>query len=98
MSNTFTTVAHPLDLKYQMDRRRQIDECLKMSEQELDRQVRYLMQTAPIRDDHSMRSKIFGEMYNRPDMPRAVKGILDSTSGTTGNVLIRQDLEPTLYA
>ena len=36
---------------------------------------------------------ILNDMYNDPMLPAEVKGILDSTSGTTGSVLIRQDLD-----
>lgn len=95
---TFTNVRHPHDVTYQMARRAQVDELLKMSTPQLDRQLRWMCQQKPPRDDHAMVGKIMGEMYNAPYVPNAVKGILDSTSGTTGNVLIRQDLEPTLYA
>lgn len=68
-----------------------------MSEQDLDRQLRYMLQETPNHDESNLTSKIIGEIYSQPFTPRAMKGILDSTSGTTGNVLIRQDLEPTLY-
>lgn len=95
---TFTSVAHPHDVQYQMARRAQIDELLKMNTQQLDRQLRWMAQQKPPRDDNHLVGKIMGEMYNAPFVPGAVKGILDSTGGTTGNVLIRQDLEPTLYA
>ncbi len=69
-----------------------------MSEPELKKLLKHMQQDTPIRDDHSMVGKIIGEMYSEPMLPNATKGILDSTSGTTGNVLIRQDLEPVLYA
>ncbi len=98
IDTAFTNVLHPTDLKYQRDRRRQIDECLKMNEQDLDRQLRYMLQETPNRDESGMTSKIIGEIYAQPFTPRAMKGILDSTSGTTGSVLIRQDLEPVLYS
>jgi len=69
-----------------------------MNEQDLDRQLRYMLQESPNRDEGGMTSRIIGEIYKQPFTPRAMKGILDSSSGTTGNVLIRQDLEPVLYA
>ncbi len=96
--NTFTTVGHPHDPVWQMARRKQIDELLTLSPTQLDRQLRYLAQQPAPKDDHEMVKRIMGEMHTAPYIPQSLKGILDSTSGTTGNVLIRQDLEPTLYA
>lgn len=90
----FTNVQHPSSQKYQADRRRQINECLKMSESELKQLYHHMKDQSPLRDDDSMVSKIMGEMYNMPFLPTATKSILDSTSGTGGNVLLRQDLEP----
>jgi len=94
----FTSVQHPASQKYSMDRRRQINECLKMTEPELKELFKHMAQDqTPIRDDESMVSKIIGEMYNMPFIPAATKSILDSTNTTTGNVLLRQDLEPVLF-
>lgn len=95
----FTSVQHPANQKYSMDRRRQINECLKMTEPELKELFKHMAtQETPIRDDESMISKIIGEMYNMPFIPAATKSILDSTNTTTGNVLLRQDLEPILHS
>lgn len=96
---TFTTVEHPHDLTYQLDREKQIGELMKLTPQQLDRKLRIDMQRkSAIRDDHKMTEKVLGELTTAPFIPQSVKaGILDSTAGTTGSVLIRQDLEPTLY-
>jgi hypothetical protein len=96
--NAFSTVAHPQDPTFLRRRQEQIDELLQLTPTQLDRQLKYMLQSQPIRDDHEMVKKIAGEMYTAPYIPQGVKGILDSTGGTTGSVLIRQDLEPTLYA
>jgi hypothetical protein len=97
---TFTTVADPRDATYSIRRQQQIDELLKLNIQQLDRRLNFMLNsTEAIRDDHNISQKYMGEMIkgaSTPDLLR--KGILDSTSGTTGNVLIRQDLEPILYA
>lgn len=93
-----TNVQHPLDLEYQTKRESAIRELMKLTPQQLDRKLRLDMARAPLRDDHQLSSKVLGEITNAPYVPDKLKaGILDSTSGTTGNVLIRQDLEPTLY-
>lgn len=98
-TETLTNVAHTDDVTYQINRQRQIDELLKLSPQQLDRRLNWLMNSEThIRDDHHISQKMIGEMLNAPYTPSKLKaGILDSTGGTTGNVLIRQDLEPTLY-
>jgi len=96
---SFTTVADPRDMTYQMRRQKQIDELLKLTPQQLDRRLNWQMNTQEVRDDHDISRKSLNEMIHAPYIPPSLqKGILDSTSGTTGNVLIRQDLEPTLYA
>ncbi|OLE94889.1 MAG: hypothetical protein AUI84_07055 [Delftia sp. 13_1_40CM_3_66_6] len=53
--------------------------------------------SAPLRDEGNMTSKILGEMQTSPMVPASVKGILDTTGSTTGNALLRQDLEPILF-
>lgn len=92
-----TNVQHPLDLDYQTKRESAIRELMKLTPQQLDRKLRLDM-ARPLRDDHQLSSKVLGEITSAPYIPEKMKaGILDSTSGTTGSVLIRQDLEPTLY-
>ncbi len=100
MSRTFTAVQHVQDQKYIQDRQRQVNENLRtMTEHELRQQLKYLINdAAPINDDGNMTSKMLGEINKSPMVPDSIKGILDSTSGTTGNVLLRQDLEPTLHS
>ena len=85
-------VADPRDLSYQINREKAIGELLKLTPAQLDRKLRLDLQATPIRDDHNMSTKLVGELGNAQYIPQSVKGILDSTSGTTGNVLIRQDL------
>lgn len=93
MTESFTSVAHPQDMTYQMRRQAQIDELLKLSPSQLDKRLNWQMNTQNIRDDHELSKKSLNEMLHAPYMPTHLqKGILDSTSGTTGNVLIRQDL------
>jgi hypothetical protein len=98
--STFTTVKDPRDLTYNIARQEQINELLKLDINQLDKRLNWLLQSHnTIRDDFDISRKALGEMLTSPMMPPAFrKGLLDSTSGTTGNVLIRQDLEPTLYA
>ena len=101
MPETFTEVAHPGDITYQMRRQKQIDELLTLDSRQLDRKLRYqLSQPAneAIRDDGMVSKQVVREISNAQFVPGKVKALLDTTSGTTGNLLIRQDLEPTLYA
>jgi len=84
---------------YQIKRREIIVDLLKNhDERSLGMILQHSALSPAIKDEGGMTQKIMGELYNVPDLPVAAKGILDSTSGTTGNVLIRQDLEPVLYA
>jgi hypothetical protein len=70
-----------------------------MTENELKQQLKHLINNAPaIRDESSLTSKVLGEIHSSPIVPNSIKSILDSTNGTTGNVLLRQDLEPTLHS
>lgn len=87
-------------MTYQIDRQNQIDELLKLTPQQLDRRLNWQINSPnKIRDDHNVSQKSINDMVSSPMVPAGVrKSILDSTSGTTGNTLIRQDLEPTLYA
>jgi len=99
VSNTFTAVQHPTSSKYAQDRQRQINECLKMTEPELKQLLKHTIHNdQPINDDSDMTQKILGEMRTQPFIPAATKDILDSTNTTTGNVLLRQDLEPILHS
>lgn len=95
----FTEIQHPSTPKYAQDRQRQINECLKMTEPELKQLLRNTINnSSPLRDEGGMTSKILGEMQMSPMVPASVKGILDSTGSTTGNALLRQDLEPILHS
>jgi hypothetical protein len=95
----FTSVADPKDMTYMMRRQAQIDELLKLSPAQLDRRLQWQMQSDPLRDDGQLTKSIMGDLVTNQSVPAGLKkSILDTTGGTTGNVLIRQDLEPTLYA
>ncbi len=100
--NSFTEVMHPNDPAYMIRRQDQIDRLLKLNMTQLDRQLRYQMSQPPPRDEYGdMSRKVAGEMIGGPFTPDVVKNILGSASGTgltDGSALIRQDLEPTLYA
>lgn len=99
MATTLTEVYHPKDPVYALRREKQIHELMKLTPAQLKRQLDYLKDQPPPRDEHEYSKKALGELFNSPMVPRNVrKGILDSTSGTTGNVLIRQDLETVIYA
>lgn len=94
----FAKVHHPHDGLYRQKRQEYVDELLLLSERRLGQMLANVINMSSIKDEEGMSQKIIGELYNVPDLPHRVKGILDSTSGTTGNVLIRQDLEPIIYA
>lgn len=84
-----------------IQRQEQINKLLRMSPVELDRQLRYIMAQPAPRDESGMGQRMFGEMYNSPMIPDATRNILGTAAGsglTDGSALIRQDLEPTLYA
>lgn len=100
MSDTFTNVLDPRDATYAIQRQQQIDELLKLNTNQLDRRLNWMLNSNEnIRDDHKLSQKFMGDVLSNPSTPEILrKGVLDSTSGTTGNVLIRQDLEPILYA
>lgn len=97
--DTITELRHPSDPQYGVNRQRQIKELMTLSTSQLKRQIKYLFsQAEPPRDDHEVTKSFLGEMQYNPAIPNKLrKSILDSTSGTTGNVLIRQDLEAPLY-
>jgi len=101
--NSFTEVMHPSDPAYMIRRQDQIDRLLKLNTQQLDRQLRYMMSQPAPRDEYGdMSRRVVSEMLTNPAIPQVTKaGILGTTSsGSTsdGSQLIRQDLEPTLYA
>ena len=100
MVDVTTEITNPNDATYQLRRQRIVDDLLKMSPQQLDRQLKFMLQSPPQTTDRSGETtrNILRELRQASFVPDTVKSILDSTSGTTGNVLIRQDLEPTLYA
>lgn len=102
MPESFTEVMDPRDVTYQMRRQKQIDELLTLDARQLDRKLQFQLQAKPedvLKDEGGEQSRsIIRDMARQQYTPRALKGLLDSTSGTTGNLLIRQDLEPTLYA
>lgn len=95
---SFAKVTHPHDALYRQKRQEYVDELLLLSERKLGQMLSNLANMPAIKDEDKVSQQIIGELYNQPGLPQQVKGILDSTSGTTGNVLIRQDLEPIIYA
>src|SRR5579883_2633584 len=100
MPQTLTEVQHPHSEEYQWARKRIIKDLMGMSKKDVGEMLAYMASKKPqdaISDENNMSSKIAGEIYNLQFAPPEVKGILDSTGGTTGNVLIRQDLEPLIY-
>src|SRR2546430_297112 len=100
--NSFTEVMHPRDPVYMIRRQRQIDDLLKLNTTQLDRQLNYMMSQPAPRDEYGdMSRRVSGEIVTNPAIPDVAKNILGSASGsglTDGSALIRQDLEPTLYA
>jgi hypothetical protein len=99
--NSFTEVMHPRDPVYLIRRQEQINRLLQLSIPQLKRQLQYMTDQPAPRTDGSISNNVVNEMYNAPFVPDTVKNIL-GTSGasglTDGSALIRQDLEPTLYA
>lgn len=94
--DTFTATHNPLDRSYQANRREIIKELSTQSTMALKQQLDYLASQAPPVDENGVAQSMFQNIRALP-VPTRVKGILDSTSGTTGNVLIRQDLEPIIH-
>lgn len=88
-------VQNPNDISYRMNRQRMIQELCKLSVNQLDMQIQYQMRQKPSADASAFETtkSIVGDIYSAPYTPSSVKGLLDSTGGTTGNVLVRQDLE-----
>lgn len=66
------------------------------SDAALKQQLDYLEQQPPPTDEQDVAVNMFHRIQTLR-VPRRVKGILDSTSGTTGSVIIRQDLEPIIH-
>lgn len=101
MPESFTEVAHPHDIAYQMRRQKQIDELLTLNTTQLDRKLRFQMNMRPeeaIRDENNLSTEVMREIKNAQYVPDKLKAVLDSGASPSGGVLIRQDLEPTLYA
>jgi hypothetical protein len=97
----FTTLMHPDDMTYQLARQEQINDLLKnYTAVELRKQLDYMqLKSEVIRDDHNLAPKLLAKaLQSMPLRQKSAPSILDSTSGTTGNVLLRQDLEPILTA
>jgi hypothetical protein len=99
-------IFHPQDAAYRLYRWDRIQENLKLDERTLDQKVKMMWGNRPKvereqeESDRGMIKSIMTDMYSAPYVPANVKSILDSTgSGTSGgSVMIRQDLEPILYA
>lgn len=96
MVNTLTKTFAPQDPQYKANRRHILKELSTQSDTALKEQLDYLAsQPAPV-DESGIAETMFHNIRTL-NVPQRIKGILDSTSGTTGNVLIRQDLEPILH-
>lgn len=91
---------HPSDSAYAKNRAAMLKELKSLSQHEARQKLQYEMSSAhpEVTDsERELSQKILGELRTSPYVPQEAKAILDSTSGTTGSVLIRQDLEPILY-
>lgn len=80
------TVQNPNDISYRMNRQRMISELCKLSVNQLDMQIQYQMRQKPQTDGSAVDAtkSIVGDIYTAPYTPASVKGLLDSTGGTTG--------------
>jgi hypothetical protein len=87
-------VQDPQSVDYQLARKQVIRDLMKMSAKDVGELLGYMAVNPDFTDENNTSLKMVREMYNLQFAPPNLKGILDSTSGTTGNVLIRQDLEP----
>src|ERR1700738_4499574 len=96
MVETFTKTYNPMDTTYKANRRKIIKELSTQSTTALKEQLDFLASQPPPRDDDGVAQSMYHNIRTL-EVPRRVKGILDSTSGTTGSVLIRQDLEPIIH-
>jgi|GEM_PF-1465844 len=96
-----STLAHPQDVTYQLERRKKINTLLRYSAEELKQMLRIAqMQPAP-RDETGVQQTMARELRSAAFIPDSVKNILGTTSGTgesDGSALVRQDLEPIIYA
>lgn len=95
MVSTFTHVHDLQDPQYKANRRHILKELSTQPESALKEQLDYLASQPAPTDDSGVATSMFHNIRTL-NMPTRVKSILDSTSGTTGSVLIRQDLEPVL--
>ena len=101
-----TATLNPKDPQYQLKRRKQVDEFLKMTPQQIERNFLYMAsqpQSKEQREEQGVLTKrVIGDILNVPGLGDQLerKSILDSTGGGTsgGSVLIRQDLEAPVYA
>jgi hypothetical protein len=96
-------IKHPADPAYAKMRDGLLREVKSLTHFEAKGKLHYEMNQPNIEPTDSeldLSRKMLGELRARANgnmVPDDVKAILDSTSGTTGNVLIRQDLEPVLH-
>lgn len=91
---------HPADTAYKAHRDGMRKELRTLTQNEAAQKLQYeLAREHPevTQSERDLSQKILGEIRTSPYVPQEAKAILDSTSGTTGSVLIRQDLEPILY-
>ena len=96
-------LAHPRDLVYQRRREMAVEELLKLDERKLDKMLRWQMTQPAPRDNKTkdITRGVLNELMGADYVPQTVKTILGSGSGgglNDGSPLIRQDLEPILYA
>lgn len=96
MVDTFTKSHVPSDPQYKANRRYMLKELFRQTDHELKEQLDFLASQPPPVDENGVAASMF-QGIRAMDVPTKVKSILDSTSGTTGSVLIRQDLEPILH-
>ena len=107
-----TAPIHPKDAKYLARRQYILEEvrAKRMTREHLETNLKSMLNT-PLDKEQRLAyqeetRKIMPDLYREvakladtTQDPRLItlKGILDSTSGTTGNVLIRQDFDPILH-
>lgn len=96
MVDTVTKAWNPADPQYKANRRYMLKELSKQTDRELKEQLDFLATQPPPIDESGVGPSMF-QNIRAMNVPTTVKSILDSTSGTTGSVLIRQDLEPILH-
>jgi hypothetical protein len=90
---------HVNDAAYTKQREGLLKDLRGMNQQQLQQKLYHDMNSPHPEVDAShydLTRKMVGELRSNPYVPDEVKAILDSTSGTTGQQLIRQDLEATL--